>query len=186
MSDSISAIESTATAMISASGARTSGGLSRIAPASRPNATTSRSAIAIATPIMTPRREKRALSVTTGMASQERVATWGPPVSATAPAIIASEPTQAANITYSGRSDSGRWASATRKNPAATASGSNVHQPIQGAPATSAIAKTPMAMRRTGLMRSSISSRRSRSKSSLHSQLPDMTHGSVRPTRLRP
>ncbi|HWM63424.1 MAG TPA: hypothetical protein VNP96_05475 [Solirubrobacterales bacterium] len=90
-----------------------------------------------------PREEKRALSVTTGIANMASIDTAERPVSATLKAMIASEPTHAANIQYSGRAVPSIRVSASQKSPAATSSGAIVHQPTQGPEASSASASTP-------------------------------------------
>ena len=87
-SDRIRTVWKMDTAITSAKGAITSGGLSNTAWASTPNATASRSTIVIATPTAIPRSEKRALSEMSGMANQDIVGTLGPPVIATETAMI--------------------------------------------------------------------------------------------------
>src|SRR2546423_14171442 len=98
----MSAVESIATVMMRAAGARIRGGEWRTASGAVPKATISRSPSAVETPMTTPRWENRALSVTTGMASQESVAMFGPPVIATAAAMMTPFPAQAANLRYLG------------------------------------------------------------------------------------
>ncbi len=169
MSERISGVESTATQRISASGAITSSGLAITACGSTPKATASTSALAIATPAATPRIEKRELSVMTGIASHESAITRGPPSSATAPAIVSSLPIHAPNINSSGRATRGISASAALKNADAGIRNSSGHQPSHGATDAIATARIANARRRTGRTRSSMSSMRSRSKSSRHS-----------------
>ena len=122
----MSAVESIATAMMSAAGARTRGGLCTTASALMPNATISSRPSAVATPTITPRWEKRALSVTTGIASQERIAMFAPPMIAIAAAMITSEPAQAANMRYSGRALPSMRASASGNRAAASSNGTIV------------------------------------------------------------
>ena len=110
--------------------------------ASAPNATASTSAHAIATPATTPRIEKRELSVITGIASHESAATRGPPSSHTAPAIVSSLPTQAANIRYSGRVHTGHQTVRGAKHRATRESGT--------AAATSPATATPRRSRPRG------------------------------------
>jgi hypothetical protein len=177
-SELISAVESSAIETISAAGAITSGGSWRTAPTSTPRATASSSARARATPAAIPRTEKREARVTTGIASQERVAIFGPPLRATLIAMIPSDPAQAAKRPISGRRRRGVTRSAIANRATAAQSGAIVHQPIQGPQASSATARTAKARRRTGAIRRSMSSIRSRSRPSPISQEPSVAANS--------
>ena len=140
-----------------------------IASVSMPKATANISTSATLTPRATPRAEKRALRVTTGIASQASVGVSMSPVSATAPAIAISLRVQAPNSRYSGRAARGVRRSAIWKTPAASASGISVHKPSHGPQASRTRAITPIDARRTGPRRCSMSSSRSRSMSSRQS-----------------
>src|SRR5208337_3249735 len=101
-SERISAVDRIATAIITAIGMISSGGVCTTALAFTPNVTASISARVTATPVATPRAEKRELSVTIGMANHAITGDLGPPVIAAIAAIIVSDPVQAANSMYSG------------------------------------------------------------------------------------
>ena len=117
--------------------------------------------------MMIPRSEKRALRVTTGIASQASAGLSGPPVITRQAAIRTSAPTQAANITYSGRSEFCISRSAAANMPATSSEAAKI-APIVGHPSqpvAASVATTTVAIvtARTGFTRRSISSRRSRS-----------------------
>jgi hypothetical protein len=135
MSERINGVERTATHSTSASGASTSSGACTTAWGSTPKATAITSAAAITTPATTPRVEKRALSVMSGMAIHESAGMPRAPASATAPAIVSSLPIQAVNITSSGRATRGSRRSAVAKNAAEGTMNSSGHQPVQAAEA---------------------------------------------------
>ena len=130
----------------------------------------------IITPTTTPRIGKRELSVITGIASHESVGWLGPPLRATAPPMTRPLPTHAPNISSSGRITRGISRSAAPKHSAAGIKKSAGHQPSQGPAAISATPRIASARWRTGRTRSSMSSMRSRSKSSRqsHDDLPGL------------
>ena len=90
------------------------------------NATVTSSPSAVATPSTTPRTEKRALRVTTGIANHPSVALPGPPVTAMLAAMMTSEAAHAANIAYSGRASRAICLSASMKMTPARSSGTIV------------------------------------------------------------
>ena len=149
MSERIRAVERIPTATITASGRARAAGFEHRAGVGA-KATASRARARWPTPEITPRIENRALSVTTGIASQERarVGTAVRPRRRRSPPRTA---TQAAKRTYSGR----RCAQAARRRrgrtPAAPARGTSVHQPSQGAPRPARRRGCPSASLRTGL-----------------------------------
>jgi hypothetical protein len=165
ISERISATSSIETAMIVATGAITSGGSRRTAWVSVANATAQSSVSAITAPMMTRRSLKREGSVTIGITSHPSVATVGPPVRATARAMMTSEPIHAPRIAYSGRSEEPACRLASLNMKAATISGASVHGPSHGQLSSSASPSTPSALRRAGAIRRSMSSIRSRSMS---------------------
>ncbi len=121
-------------------------------------------------PAATPRDVKRAPSVTTGIANQLTAGLPAPPESAIDAAITTCERIQAPAITSSGCSAVAIVRSAIAKPTIATTSGMSVHQPIQCPLISSAPARIAKAIVRTGLSRRSMSTTRSRSASSRHSQ----------------
>ena len=121
------------------------------------------------TPTTTPRIGKRELSVITGIASHASVGWLGPPLSATAPPITRPLPIHAPNINSSGRTTRGMKASAAPKHSAAGIKNRAGHQPSHGPAPISATARIARARWLTGRTRSSMSSMRSRSKSSRQS-----------------
>ena len=121
------------------------------------------------TPTTTPLIEKREPSAITGSDSQEIVATRGPPASAATPAIISEVPTQAANMRYSGFEIRGMNRSARPKKMPVGIRNSGGPQPVHGVMARIATARIANDWRLSGRMRPSMSSMRSRSKSSRQS-----------------
>jgi hypothetical protein len=95
-SERVRAVESIATAITRVIGATRTVGSWATALAAVEKATVKSSASVNETPATTPRREKRELSVTTGMANHDIVAVRGPPLSATDTAIATSAAAQAA------------------------------------------------------------------------------------------
>ena len=90
-------------------------------------------------PTTTPRREKRAPSEATGIASQPTAGECGPPDNATDAAIITWASSQAAASPYSGRCIRGvKWSKA-RNPPAASTSGRRGQGPIHGALSATAV-----------------------------------------------
>ena len=173
-SDRMSAVDSSVTATISAAGAMTIGGSRMTAAGSIAKLTTSSRVSARATPAAMPRIENREASVTTGIASHDIVATFGPPDRATLTAVMISAPAQAANITYSGRWRWGSALSARVNSTPESSSGAIVHHPSHGPHASSASASTANDALRAGRMRRSMSSIRSRSIPSRINQLESL------------
>ena len=187
MSERISGVERTATHRIKASGAMTRSGIVKHGAGVDPEADDHDERAGHGDAPTTPLIEKRMLSVMTGIASQDKDATRGPPSSQSAPAIVSSLPIQAVNISSSGRSTGHERVGGSEE----AACG---EQEEQGPPSE------PRGHRRDryrqdreglapdGRTRSSMSSMRSRSKSSRQSQdlvLAFGTAGSGRSSSMR-
>jgi hypothetical protein len=168
----MSALDSSATPATSTSACTRRSGRSRTACGCTPSVAAISSTTVTPMPAATPRASKRADSVTTGIASQPSAGESMPPVSAIETAISVCDVSHAAAIAYSGLAIRSTIRSATAKHTVAAASGISVHQPSHGPANTSPAAISANVRVRVGLIRRSMSTTRSRSASSRHSQEP--------------